>query len=140
MNNEDRLQKLKYAEELIREVEFSYPTDHPIRKTIYCQIVHVFSFMGDIGRIMAQLKEEIQKEKANRFVIVNGEKAPAPMGTISYAEVAELAKDGHGNLESVYTIVYSRGHERKPNGFLIPGMSVEVKSGMVFTCLKTGNS
>lgn len=63
MDNQTRLSKLKEAETLIREVEFSYPQDHPIRAAIYRVVVNTFSFMGSLDHVRNWIKDAIQAEQ-----------------------------------------------------------------------------
>lgn len=67
MTNQERLDKLKQAQDLIRDVEFSYPIDHPIRNIIYRMVVSTFSFLGCLDCVLSQLKSEIVKESTTDF-------------------------------------------------------------------------
>jgi hypothetical protein len=58
VKNEERLTKLRQAETLIREVEFSYPVGDPVRLMIYRVIVENFS-LTKIGNLISQLKASI---------------------------------------------------------------------------------
>lgn len=62
MTNRERIEKLEAAEKLIRDVEFSYPVDHLVRRTFYKFIVMHFSHIGFIGRYIYDLKKEINRE------------------------------------------------------------------------------
>ena len=67
MTNKHRLEKLKQAESLIREVEFSYPQGHPIRQDLYRLVVNTFSFIGPMPNIMKSVEQE-QKELDDKEV------------------------------------------------------------------------
>lgn len=63
MNNTERLAKLKQAESLIREVEFSYPHDEQARRLLYQAIVNTFGTLGQVSLVVDWLKESIKREK-----------------------------------------------------------------------------
>lgn len=63
MTNETRLEKLRQAENLIREVEFSYPVGHSIRSTLYKFIVDNFSWLGVICGIRDIIESNIDANK-----------------------------------------------------------------------------
>lgn len=63
MTNLERLTKLAEAQNLIREVEFSYPHGDPIRRTIYNMIVNTFSCIGSLHVIIEELENNIKKDK-----------------------------------------------------------------------------
>ena len=62
MTNAERLKKLEQAEDLIREVEFSYPIGNETRKLIYTVVVNTFSFIGLISGIKDDLRKAIKEE------------------------------------------------------------------------------
>lgn len=66
MNNKTRLEKLKQAEALIREVEFSYPQGDPVRRQLYKVVVDTFSYCGSLDQVMAGLKQAIYQDKKGR--------------------------------------------------------------------------
>lgn len=80
------------------------------------------------------------KEK-NIIIIVNGEEKEVKKEKISYEEVIMLAFGSYNESENVaYTIMYFRGNNEKPNGFLLKGQEVTVKKGMKFNVSKTNRS
>lgn len=56
MTDNERLEKLEQAVRLLRDVEFSYPVDHPTRRMFYTLMVEWFS-VTHIGQFMTQLKK-----------------------------------------------------------------------------------
>ena len=66
MANSMRLAKLKQAEDLIREVEFSYPQDSNIRRMLYSAVVQVFSFGGHVEHARALIKDADAQDKRGR--------------------------------------------------------------------------
>ena len=58
MSNEERLNKLKEAEALIRQVEFSYPREHHIRKNLFSFVVNNFGHMGHMSSIKEMIKND----------------------------------------------------------------------------------
>jgi len=73
-------------------------------------------------------------------IIVNGKPRPWKEDTISYLQVVDLAfPPPHGPLE-VFTVQYSHGPKENPQGTLVEGQTVHVKSGMVFDVTRTYKS
>lgn len=86
--------------------------------------------------------EDLAKNKEkNIIIIVNGEEKEVKKEKISYEEVIMLAFGSYNDSEDVaYTIMYFRGNNEKPNGFLLKGQEVNVKKGMKFNVSKTNRS
>lgn len=62
-------------------------------------------------------------------------------GEIMYAEVVALeVPDYAQHPEITYAVKYERGHGNKPEGVLVPGATVKVKEGMIFSVSPTGQS
>lgn len=60
---------------------------------------------------------------------------------ISYEQVVAYALNGSPLPENIiYTVVYSKGEDKKPKGTLSAGDSVHVKEGMEFTATPTTKS
>ena len=74
-------------------------------------------------------------------IIVEGTPHEWPKGEITYAEVVTLeVPDYAQHPEITYSVMYKRGDGNKPEGHLVPGGSVKVKEGMVFSVSPTGQS
>ena len=74
-------------------------------------------------------------------IIVEGTPHEWPKGAITYAEVVTLeVPDYAQHPEITYAVKYKRGKGNKPEGVLVPGGSVEVKEGMIFSVSETGQS
>lgn len=75
-------------------------------------------------------------------IIVNGRERTWPKGTeISFEQVVELAFPNQPpNPDFSYTVAYSKGDDKKPQGSLVAGESVKVKKGMVFNVTQTNRS
>lgn len=74
-------------------------------------------------------------------IIVEGTPHEWPKDEISYAEVVTLeVPDFAQHPEKTYAVKYSRGTGKKPEGILVPGSSVKVKEGMIFSVSETGQS
>jgi len=95
MRNETRLEKLKQAEDLIREVEFSYTQEHHIRRTIYRAVVYTFSVLGPISNVVDFINAEIKEDKRGLpakgepqrecpFVASNFESCPQCRGSFNF--------------------------------------------------------
>lgn len=62
-------------------------------------------------------------------------------GEITYAEVVSLEVPNYSQQPEInYTVTYTRGHGKKPEGILAPSGSVKVKDGMIFNVTPTGQS
>ena len=64
MDNFERWKKLQQAEDLIREVEFSYEQHNPIRKAIFSWVAANFSAIAgpdSIGAIKSKIKRESER-------------------------------------------------------------------------------
>lgn len=86
-------------------------------------------------------KEELEKKVHKVIIIVNGEEKEVQKEKISYEEVIILAFGSYNDSNDVaYTIMYFRGNNEKPNGFLLKGQEVNVKKGMKFNVSKTNRS
>ena len=74
-------------------------------------------------------------------IIVEGTPHEWPKGEITYAEVVTLeVPDYAQHPEITYSVKYKKGHGDKPEGILVPGASVRVKDGMIFSVSETGQS
>lgn len=83
----------------------------------------------------------LEKKKKEIIIFVNGEEKEVVKDKISYEEVIKLAF-GHyeENNTTMYTIIYFKGNNEKPNGILLKGQSVMVKKGMRINVTKTNKS
>jgi hypothetical protein len=80
-------------------------------------------------------------EEHKRFeIIVNGQRKPWDEETISYSQVVNLAFPPPHSSTEFFTVQYSRGPKENPQGTLVDGQSVKVKSGMVFDVTRTDRS
>lgn len=81
------------------------------------------------------------EEKKTVTIIVAGTPHEWPKGEITYAEVVTLEVPNYSqHPEITYSVKYKNGHGNKPEGVLVPGASVKVKEGMVFSVSETGQS
>lgn len=80
-------------------------------------------------------------EHAHKFeIIVNAKPRPWHEETISYSQVVDLAFPPPHKDTEIFTVQYSRGPEKNPQGMLVKGQKVEVKNGMVFDVTRTDKS
>jgi hypothetical protein len=92
---------------------------------------------------MTMAKDDDDKDKPKTVtIIVDGTPHEVPKKEmISYAEVVTLAyPDYPQHPEITYSVTYTRGDGRKPEGILSPGESVKVKEGMSFVVNLSGQS
>jgi hypothetical protein len=81
------------------------------------------------------------EEKRTVTIVVEGTPHEWVKGEITYAEVVTLeVTDYAQHPEKTYSVKYKNGHGNKPEGILVPGASVKVKEGMVFSVSETGQS
>ncbi|EQD36789.1 hypothetical protein B2A_12020 [mine drainage metagenome] len=86
--------------------------------------------------------EQAQSGHERNFeIFVNAQPKKWAEESISFSQVVALAFPNPvtgGNI--VYSVTYSRGPKENPQGTLVEGQSVQVKSGMVFDVTKTDKS
>lgn len=73
-------------------------------------------------------------------IIVNGRPRQWVKETISYTEVVDLAFPPPHKPTEIFTVQYSHGPKENPQGTLVEGQTVTVKSGMVFDVTRTDKS
>lgn len=74
-------------------------------------------------------------------IVVNGQPKTITQKKLSYTEVVKLAfPDLQPNETTAVTVTYKRGEDKKPEGSLVVGDSVTVKSGMIFYVVATDKS
>lgn len=87
------------------------------------------------------MEDLAKKKEKNIIIIVNGEEKEVKKEKISYEEVIMLAFGSYNDSEDIaYTIMYFRGNNEKPNGFLLKGQEVNIKKEMKFNVSKTNRS
>jgi Multiubiquitin len=80
-------------------------------------------------------------EKKLVTIIVEGTPHQWPKEEITFAEVVTLEVPNYAQNPGItYSVKYSNGHGHKPEGILVPGASVKVKEGMIFSVSETGQS
>lgn len=85
--------------------------------------------------------EEKLKDKYEITIFINGEEKIVTKEKISYEEIVILAFGHYENLETAnYTIIYFKGNNDKPNGFLLKGQVIMVKKGMRINVTRTNKS
>ena len=85
--------------------------------------------------------EEKLKNKHEIIIFVNGEEKMVKKDKISYEEVIELAFGHYEDNETInYSVIYFKGNNDKPNGFLLKGQVVMVKKGMRINVTRTNKS
>jgi hypothetical protein len=73
-------------------------------------------------------------------IIVNARQKPWNKKEISFDELVNLAFGTPNYDNSVYTVTYQKGEDKKPKGSLTRGDSVHVKDGMIFDVIRTDKS
>jgi Multiubiquitin len=82
------------------------------------------------------------REKPSKVaIIVNGREKDWPKMEISFKEVVELAFGANaGSANTVFTVTYKNGPEKNPQGVMVAGDSVFVKTKMIFNVTATDKS
>jgi hypothetical protein len=79
--------------------------------------------------------------KVEHVIIVNARRKTVQGRKISFEKVVKLAfPDGPPTTETVYTVAYSNGPPRNPEGKMAPGQTVWIRDGMVFDVTETSRS
>jgi hypothetical protein len=88
-----------------------------------------------------------KNEKANEHgndntvtVIVNARPKTVPKGKITFDQVVALADGLPKGPQVLYTVLYRKGEDKKPQGSLVAGEDVNVKDGMIFDVSATDQS
>jgi hypothetical protein len=84
-------------------------------------------------------KESAPGQNKEFQIIVNGREKTLHDKKVSFAQIVELAF-GATNNNTVYTVTYKRGEDKKPEGSLVEGDTITVKSGMIFNVTATDKS
>lgn len=84
---------------------------------------------------MSEHKEHEKEAK----IIVNGREKEWKEQKISFEQVVTLAF-GSVDPNTTYTVTYKKGPEARPEGTLVKGQSVPVKTGMIFNVTATNKS
>ena len=85
--------------------------------------------------------EMLTKNKHEVIILVNGEEKEVSKDKISYEEAINLAFGQYEDNENInYTVIYFKGNNDKPNGFLLKGQVVMVKKGMRINVTRTNKS
>jgi hypothetical protein len=79
--------------------------------------------------------------KVEHVIIVNARRKTVAGKKISFANVVRLAfPDGPPTPQTVYTVAFSNGPPRNPEGKMIPGQTVKIRDDMVFDVTETSRS
>ena len=73
-------------------------------------------------------------------IIVNARPKSWNEDAISYSQIVDLAFPPPHGPNEVFTVQYSHGPKDNPQGTLVEGQTVTVKSGMVFDVTRTDKS
>ena len=86
-------------------------------------------------------KKEKDDDKREFIIFVNAEEKKWHERTISFEQLAALAFGSYENSEAItYTITYKKGIDKKPEGSLTKGQSVQVKDKMRFNVTRANQS
>lgn len=79
--------------------------------------------------------------KVEHVIIVNARRKTVIGRKISFEQVVKLAfPDGPPSPHTIYTVAYSNGPPRNPEGKMVAGQTVKIRDGMVFDVTETSRS
>jgi hypothetical protein len=79
--------------------------------------------------------------KIEHVIIVNARRKTVAGRKISFEHVVKLAfPDGTPSPQTVYTVAFSNGPPRNPEGKMVAGHTVKIRDGMVFDVTETSRS
>jgi Multiubiquitin len=79
--------------------------------------------------------------KVEHVIVVNARRKTVTGRKISFEQVVKLAfPDGSPSPQTVYTVAYSNGPPRNPEGKMVAGQTVKIRDGMVFDVTETSRS
>lgn len=79
--------------------------------------------------------------KVEHVIIVNARRKTVTGKKISFEQVALLAfPEGPPTPQTVYTVAYSNGPRKNPEGKMVPGQTVRIKDEMIFDVTETSRS
>jgi hypothetical protein len=86
-------------------------------------------------------EKQIIDVKKEYSIIINARQKQWFENEISFEQVITHSFGIYqSNDSTVYTVTYSRGDDKKPNGMMVPGDSIKVKDKMVFNVTATNKS
>lgn len=95
----------------------------------------------DIKLVEDEYLYSAQPHKIETVIIVNTRRKTVSGRKISFEKVVKLAfPDGPPTPETVYTVAYSNGPHRNPEGKMVSGQTVRIRDGMVFDVTETSRS
>jgi hypothetical protein len=86
-------------------------------------------------------KEAAPGQNKEFHIFVNGREKVVTEKRLTFSQVVELA---FGSVPpsgtTIYTVTYKKGEDKKPEGSLVDGETVNVKNGMIFNVTATDKS
>lgn len=86
------------------------------------------------------MQNENEQHPDHFNIFVNAKRNSWQNETISYSQVVDLAFPPPHGANEIFTVQYSRGPKENPEGTLVEGQKVKIKSGMVFDVTRTDQS
>jgi len=86
------------------------------------------------------MSDESKQHQHPFEIFVNAQKKTWNEEKINFTQVVDLAFPPPHHPGQMFTVQYSHGPEKNPQGTLAEGQSVYVKSGMVFNVHRTDKS
>jgi len=79
--------------------------------------------------------------KVEHVIVVNARRKTVTGRKLSFEQVVKLAfPDGPTSPQTVYTVAYSNGPPRNPEGKMVAGQTVKIREGMIFDVTETSRS
>ena len=90
---------------------------------------------------MSPEKEHEAAHASHEFkIVVNAREKTVTKDRLTFDDVVILAYGPPNYETNIYTITYRHGPESNPQGRLVQGETVKIKSGMIFNVVRTDKS
>ncbi|MHB8858306.1 MAG: multiubiquitin domain-containing protein [Thermoleophilia bacterium] len=74
-------------------------------------------------------------------IIVNARQKVVSEHKLTFFQIVQLAfENANLNDSTAYTVTYKKGEDKKPEGTMVDGDTVVIKSGMIFNVKETNRS
>ena len=103
----------------------------------------VFVERGATGIVLTEDEHfySAERHKTEHTILVNARRKTVNGRKVRFEQIVKLAfPEGEISTQTVYTVAYSNGPPRNPEGMMVAGQSVRVCDGMVFDVTETSRS
>ncbi|MFA6896875.1 MAG: multiubiquitin domain-containing protein [Patescibacteria group bacterium] len=85
-------------------------------------------------------KGEAPGQNKESTIIVNGREKIVTGKELTFTQIVELAFGPSTNPNTIYTVIYKKGDNDKPEGTMVNGDKVKIKNKMIFNVTATDKS